>query len=163
MSSLPCGGGADILEFLRTDLPFAPKSMLVRQDEITYEASGEGIKDMGVRGVVNGCILEWDEDGSNVHPGPNKSNYESARKECGVHLLFNSFWRIKQFYVQQMLPRNGMHAIDLEAIIRLILAIPHKYWERVEKDLGQEGLAAALLESQIRMYLARRAGPDDQM
>jgi hypothetical protein len=48
--------------------------MLVRQDEITYEASGEGIRDRGLRGVVDGCIVEWDEDGSNVRPGPNKSN-----------------------------------------------------------------------------------------
>ena len=154
---------AGILEFLRTDLPFAPKSMLVRQDEITYEASGEGIRDRGVRGVVDGSIVEWDEDGSNVRPGPNKSNYESARKECGAHLLFNAFWRIKHFCVQQMLPRDGMHAIDLGALIRLILAILRKYWECVEKELGQEGLAAALLEARLRMYLARRTGPDDQV
>ena len=62
-----------------------------------------------------------------------------------------------------MLPRDGMHAIDLGAIIRLILAILRKYWECVEKELGQEGLAAALLEARLRMYLARRAGPDDQV
>ena len=55
--------------------------MLVRKDEIIYEASGEGLRDRGVRGVVDGCIVEWDEDGSNVRPGPNKSSYESARKE----------------------------------------------------------------------------------
>ncbi len=60
---------AGIFEFLRTDLPFAPKSMLVRKDEIIYEASGEGLRD---RGVVDGCIVDGDEDGSNVHPGPNK-------------------------------------------------------------------------------------------
>ncbi len=154
---------AGILEFLRTDLPFAPKSMHVRKDEIIYEASGEGLRDRGVRGVVDGCIVEWDEDGSNVRPGPNKSSYESARKECGAHLLFNAFWRIKHFCVQQMLPRDGMHAIDLGALIRLILAILRKYWECVEKELGQEGLAAALLEARLRMYLARRSGPDDQM
>jgi hypothetical protein len=62
-----------------------------------------------------------------------------------------------------MLPRDGMHAIDLGALIRLILAILRKYWECVEKELGQEGLAAALLEARLRMYLARRTGPDDQM
>ncbi len=97
-----------------------------------FEASGEGIRDRVVRGVVDGCFIEWDEDGSNVRPGPNKSNYESARKECGAHLLFNTFWRIKHFCVQQMFPRDGMHAIDLGAIIRLILVILSKYWECVD-------------------------------
>jgi hypothetical protein len=62
-----------------------------------------------------------------------------------------------------MLPRDCMHAIDLGAIIRLILAILRKYWECVEKELGQEGLAAALLQARLCMYSARRAGPDDQM
>ena len=62
-----------------------------------------------------------------------------------------------------MLPRDGMHAIDLGAMIRLILAILRKYWECVEKELGQEGLAAATLETRLRMYLARRNGPDDQL
>jgi hypothetical protein len=121
---------------------------------------GEGIR--GMRRVVDGCIVEWDEMESNVCHGPNKSNYESARKECGAHLLFNTFWRIKHFCVQQMHPRDGMHAIDLGAIIRLIVAILRKYWECVE-ELGQEGLAASLLEARMRMYLARSAGPDDQI
>ncbi len=62
-----------------------------------------------------------------------------------------------------MLPRDGMHAIELGANIRLILAILRKYWECVEMELGQEVLAAALLEARMRMYYARRAGPDDQM
>ncbi len=62
-----------------------------------------------------------------------------------------------------MLPCDGMHAIDLGAIIRLILAILRKYWECVEKELDQEGLAAATLEARLRMYLARRTGPDDRM
>jgi hypothetical protein len=101
--------------------------MLVRQDEITYEASGKGIRDRGVRGVLDGCIMEWEEDGFNICPGPNKSNYESARKECRALLLCNAFWRIKHFCVQQMFPRDGMHVIDLGAIIRLILVILRKY------------------------------------
>jgi hypothetical protein len=62
-----------------------------------------------------------------------------------------------------MLPRDGMHAIGLGAIIRLILAILRKHWECVEKELGQEGLAAAMLQARLRMFLARRTGPDDQM
>jgi hypothetical protein len=56
-----------------------------------------------------------------------------------------------------------MHAMDLRAIIRLILDILSKYWECVEKDLGREGLVAATLESRLRMYLARRTGPDGQL
>jgi hypothetical protein len=40
-----------------------------------------------------------------------------------------------------------VHAIDLGAIIRLIFAILRKYWDCVEKELGQKGLAAATLES----------------
>jgi hypothetical protein len=129
---------ADILEILRTDLPATPKSMLVRQDEISHEASGEGLSERGVRGEVEGGGVKWDEDGldgSNNRHGPNKSQYESARKECGSHLLFNAFWRIKHACVQQMLPRDGMHEIDLGAIVRLNLAILLKYFHYVENEL----------------------------
>ncbi len=60
--------------------------------------------------------------------GPNASKYESVRKECGAHILPNAFRKIPNFYVQQMLPRNGMHAFDLGALIRLIIAILMKYF-----------------------------------
>ena len=67
---------AGIEEFLRTDLPCAPKSMKIRREEIEHEASGDGLRERGTRGVVEGSVVEWDEDGSNVRPGPNKKFYD---------------------------------------------------------------------------------------
>ena len=97
-----------------------------------------------------------------MRAGPKKKFYESCRKECGAHLTYNAFWEVQNFCVQQMLPRDGMHAIDLRAIIRLIMAILMKYFECVEKNLGMEGLAASRLEARMRRCLARRDGPDGQ-
>ena len=153
---------AGIPEFLRTDLPSAPKSMNIRREEIEHEASGDGLRERGTRGVVEGSVVEWDEDGSNVRAGPNKRFYESCRKECGAHMLPNAFWEVQNFCVQQMLPRDGMHAIDLGAIIRLIMAILLKYWNCVEIILDIEGLAAKRLEERMRRCLAVREGPDVQ-
>ena len=153
---------AGIPEFLRTDLPSAPKSMKIRREEIEHEASGDGLRERGTRGVVEGSVVEWDEDGSNVRAGPNKRFYESCRKECGAHMLPNAFWEVQNFCVQQMLPRDGMHAIDLGAIIRLIMAILLKYLNCVEKILDIEGLAAKRLEERMRRCLAVREGPDGQ-
>ena len=31
--------------------------------------------------------MEWDEDGSNVRPGPNVSHYDAGINRCGAHLL----------------------------------------------------------------------------
>ena len=160
-SCLRCHAG--IKEFLRTDLPVAPKIMSVRQAEITAEASGDGLRYRGVQRVVDGRVVDWDEDDSNVRPGPNAIHYETSRKECGAHLLYNAFWAAQHFCVHQMLSRDGMHAIDLGAIIRLIMAIIRKYFECVEKNLGDEGLAASKLEKRMRQCLARRTGPDGQM
>ncbi len=56
-----------------------------------------------------------------------------------------------------------MHAIDLGAIIRLILAILRKFYVCVEQILNVEGgLAAKKLEERMRRCLARREGPDGQ-
>jgi hypothetical protein len=85
------------------------------------------LRERGVAGVVDGSVVEWDEDGSNVRPGPNASKYESVRKECGAHILPNAFWKIPKFDVQQMLPSDGMHVFDLGALIRHIIAILLKY------------------------------------
>ncbi len=74
-----------VLEFLRTDLPFAPKVMSLRREEVI------GLRFTGVRGVVPGGVIEWDEDGSNVRAGPNVRHYEACRKECCEHLLFMLF------------------------------------------------------------------------
>ncbi len=98
---------AGVLEFLRTDLPFAPKNMRARQQEITSGASGDGLLERGEWGVVDGSVVEWDEDGSNLCPDPNATKYESVRKECGAHLLYNAFWKIKHFCVQQIAPRRN--------------------------------------------------------
>ena len=55
-----------------------------------------------------------------------------------------------------------MHAIDLGAIIRLIMAILLKCLNCVEKILDIEGLAAKRLEERMRRCLAVREGPDGQ-
>ena len=153
---------AGVQEFLRTDLPAAPKSMRLRREEITAAATGDALRESGMRGVVDGSVVDWDEDGSNVRPGPNASHYEAVRKDCGAHPMYNAFWALQHFCVHQMLPRDGMHVIDLGAIIRLIMAILMKYFECVEKILGMEGLAASRLEARMRRCLARRDGPDGQ-
>ena len=140
--------------------------MRARQAEITFEASGDGLRERSEGGVVDGSVVEWDEDGSNVRPGPNAHKYEKVRKECGAHLLYNAFWKIKNFCVQQMLPRDWMHAFDLGALIRLIIAILLKYFfcatEECE-EMDMEGLAASRMEARMRMYLAHQEGPDGQM
>ncbi len=144
---------AGILEFLRTDLPVAAKTMHARREEIEHAASGDVLREHGMGRLEDGPVVEWDEDGSNVRPGPNVIHYEAARKSRGAHLLNNAFWKIKNFCVQQMLLRDFMHAIDLGAIIRLIMAILRKYFECIEKILDKEGLAASRLEARLRMYL----------
>ncbi len=110
--------------------------MIIRREEIEHEASGDGLREQGQRGVVEGSVVEWDEDGARA--GPNKRFYESCRKECGTHMTYNAFWEVPNFCVQQMLPRNRMHAIDLGVIIRLILAMLMKFWVCVEEILDVE-------------------------
>ncbi len=77
-------------------------------------------------------------------------------------MTYIAFWEVQNFCVQQMLPRDGMHAIDLGAIFRLILAILRKFFVCVERILDVEGLAAENLEESMRRCLARREGPDGQ-
>ena len=119
---------------------------------------------IGLRGMGDGSVVDWDEDGSNVRPGPEASHYEAARKECGAQLLFNAFGKVTYFCVHQMLMRDHMHQIDLGIIIRLISAILKKYWEDVLIFLkeGLEGLAAKRLEERLRRALARRTGRNGQ-
>jgi hypothetical protein len=54
-----------------------------------------------------------------------------------------------------MLSSDGMHAFDLGALIRLIIAILLKYFYCAEEEIGMEGLAASRMEARMRMYLAR--------
>jgi hypothetical protein len=153
---------AGIPKCLRTDLPSAPKSMNKRRKEIEHEAPGDGLRERGSRGVVEGSVVELDDDGANVRAGPNKKLYESCRKECGTHMTYTAFWEVPNFCVQQMLPRDSMDAIDLGAIIILILAILKKIYMCVEQNLNVEGLAAKKLEERMRRCLARREGPNGQ-
>ncbi len=81
--------------------------------------------------------------------------------------MYHAFWKIKNFCVQQMLLRDDMHAINLGAIILLIMTILRIYFECVEKildkeGLDKEGLAASRLEALLRRYLNRREGTDGQ-
>ncbi len=62
---------AGVPEFLRTDLPSTPKFMNKRLEKIKHEASGDGLRERGSRGVVEGSVVEWDENGANVRAGPN--------------------------------------------------------------------------------------------
>ncbi len=112
--------------------------------------------------MVDSSVVEWDDDGSNVRSlaGLNAIHNEAARKEL---LLFNDFWAVQHFRVHQMmLLRDGMHAIALGAILRLIMVIHLKYLEFVKTILDMEGLAAYRLEARMRQCLARQAGPDGQ-
>jgi hypothetical protein len=95
LSCLRCHAG--IKEFLRTDLPVAPKIMSVRQAEMTAKASGDGLLYRGVQHMVDGSVVDWDEDGSNIRPGPNAIHYDTSRIECGAHFLYNAFWQSSTF------------------------------------------------------------------
>jgi hypothetical protein len=77
-------------------------------------------------------------------------------------MTYTAFWEVSNFCVQQMLPRDSMDAIDLGAIIILILAILKKIYVCVEQNLNVEGLAAKKLEERMRRCLARREGPNGQ-
>ena len=131
---------------------------------ITAAASGDGLRTLGMRRMGLGAVVEWNEDGSCVRPGPESSHYEAGRAECGAHLLFNAFWAVLHCCVHQLLMRDSMHQIDLGIIIRLIMAILKKYWECVLQFFpeGSEGLAAKKLEARLRKLLGRRTGQDGQ-
>ena len=110
----------------------------------------------------SGNVVQWNEDGSCVQPGPESSHYEASRGEYSAHLLFNAFWAVVHCCVHQLLMKDPMHQIDLGVIIRLIMAILKKYWECVLKFLpeGSDGLAAKKLQAQLCKVLERRSGPD---
>ena len=110
-------------------------------------------------------MVEWNEDGSGVRPGPEKIHYEISRAECGAQLLFNAFWAVANCCIHQLLMKDPMHQIDLGVIVRLIMAILRNYWECVLQFLkeGNEGLAAKKLQARLNMVLARRTGQDGRM
>jgi hypothetical protein len=129
---------------------------------VTAAASGDGLRNIGLRGMGPGAVVQWNDDGSNVRPGPESSHYEAARGECGAHLLFNAFWTVANCCVHQLLMKDSMHQIDLGVIVRLIMAILRKYWEDVLQWLGDEfaGLAAKKLQQRLCKVLERRIDQD---
>ena len=131
---------------------------------VTAAATGDGLRNIGLRGMGPGDVVQWNEDGSCVRPGPESIHYEAARAECGAHLLFNAFWAVANCCVHQLLMRDSMHQIDLGVIIRLIMAILRKYWECVLQffEEGKEGLAAKKLSERLQKVLGRRTGQDGQ-
>ncbi len=118
---------------------------------VTAAATGEGFKALGLRVTGMGPIVEWNEDGSCVRPGPEYSYYKAGRAECGSHLLFNAFWGVSNCCVHQLLMKDLMHQIDLGVIIRLTMAILQKYWESVLQFLreGMEALTANRLSARF--------------
>ena len=135
-----------------------------RRAAITAAASGDGLRNIGLRGMGLGDVVQWNADGSCVRPGPESSHYEAGRAECGAHLLFNAFWAVSNCCVHQLLMRYSMHQIDLGVIIRLIMAMLKKYWLCVLQFLkeGSEGLAAKKLFTRLQKVLGRRTGQDGQ-
>jgi hypothetical protein len=79
---------------------------------VTAAASGDGLRALGMQRMGTGPVVEWNEDGSCVRPGPESSHYEAGRSECGAHLLFNAFWTVAHCCVHQLLIRDSMHQID---------------------------------------------------
>ena len=152
-------------QFLATHCSLPLKSTKETRAAITAAASGDGLRTLGVRGVGRGSVVEWNEDGSGVRPGPEKSHYEISRAECGAHLLFNAFWAVANCCIHQLLMKDPMHQMDLGVIVRLIMAILRKYWECVLQFLkeGNEGLAAKKLQARLDMVLAHRTGKDGRM
>ena len=74
--------------------------------------------------VAGGSVVDWGDSEAPSHaPGPNSANYEAFRELCGAHLVYNAFWNVKHFCVHQMLMRDPMHQVDLDAIVHLIKAI----------------------------------------
>ena len=129
---------------------------------VTAAASGDGLRALGMQRMGRGALVQWNEDGSCVRPGPESSHYEAGRSECNAHLLFNAFWNVANCCVHQLLMKDSMHQIDPGVIIRLIMAILRKYWEDVLQYLkeGSEGLAAKKLQARFCMLLRRRSGKD---
>ena len=66
------------VDFLATDLAGAAKSMIARSQEITAAASGDGLRECHMR-IAAGNIVEWNNDGSCVRPGPAAAHYEADK------------------------------------------------------------------------------------
>ncbi len=147
-------------QFLDTDFPHAMKTTKDKRAAVTSAASGDGLRALHLRGMGRGAVVQWNEDGSCVRPGPEASHYEAGRAECGAHLLFNAFWAVANCCVHQLLLKDPMHQIDLGVIIRLIMVILRKYWEDVLQYLkkGSDGLAAKKLQARLCKLLKRRSG-----
>ena len=61
------------------------------QVEINAAAANQCLREGGMRSTVDGSVVEWDSDDSNVRPGPNATDCEAKRKDCGTHLQYSAF------------------------------------------------------------------------
>jgi len=86
---------------------------------------------------------------------PGVRYYESQRKTAGAHLLFNAFWLIPNFCINQMYMRDPMHQIDSGVIISFLKAVLRKFRECVELPLGIAGAAAKKLTMRLRRLLGK--------
>ena len=86
---------------------------------------------------------------------PGVRYYESQRKKAGAHLLFNAFWLIPNFCINQMYMRDPMHQIDSGVIISFLKAVLRKFRECVELPLGIAGAAAKKLTMRLRRLLGK--------
>jgi hypothetical protein len=59
--------------------------MGARMEEITFAQFCSFLLWIEGARPAEGGVVEWDEDGSNVRPGPIESRYESVRKDCVVN------------------------------------------------------------------------------
>jgi hypothetical protein len=96
-----------------------------------------------------------------VHsPGPNAVNKELFRARAGAHLVFNAFWNIQHFCVNQMLMRDHIHQFDLSAIVNLIRGILLQVTLVCRDSIGQGQPRCKTMRQRFELMLAKRNGPD---
>ena len=97
-----------------------------------------------------------------THLAPKQQTTNGFVNQPGLILSSMLSGKFSTFCVHQMLMRDPMHQIDLDAIIHLIKAILRKFNECVETALYQYGLAAKRLGQRFRLMLDKRSGRDGQ-
>ncbi len=79
---------------------FQTKTAAARRIQITEAASLllESVTGKDLRGMKPGPVMDWGEAPSQTcSPGLNASHYEHFREQCGVYLVYNAFWNVKNF------------------------------------------------------------------
>ena len=69
-------------QFLATDCPEAMKTEKDTRAAVTAAASGDGLRALGMQRMGRGPVVQWNEDGSCVRPGPESTHYEANRAVC---------------------------------------------------------------------------------